>query len=575
MTWLFKFVSAAEHIPEIRSIAYKQATVRGMSVLHCGMTWDDNPVSGDILAEWLTPGKDCVWDPHWTMPDFSDAGHFLRYKWAWIREVIAQYPEHKRQIEQAVGDLNQILGDLAQVGGVSRGPSGDAYGSVASPEIDQLNADRYFYDKQLQRVLVVEAWYQDYETYWYLFHKDSGKLEEVPDGIPDPGSFARKSQDSNPEQIQAIKRVRKYMRTGTVLPATNTKLEEGETPYENDRQAYPYVLVLGERTGDDIRGVVRDLRDAQRVENKRISQAIDLVARWGKLRRVAEENSLAPQSEGIMNNPLSEGVIYYKTGKNPPAWDVPQGIADLTRLLVGLADQMRVNIQQTSGINADLLGQEDDTKSGVAIARRQAQGQVIATESFDNNRWAGEMYGQRLGRRIQQKFTKDEYIRLTNDVGASVLTHLNPEGIRRIKDKDERRSAVKQWRAAAALDPDKPEILAQVDKFKWDLVLSESPASPTARAETLDVLMKMIERVPTLLPIFMDKMLMLTEGLPDKPELLARIKAMQAAQGIGAPPPGQNPLPNQGEQSPGMPAGETPMTAQPAPAGGPQPGSLA
>jgi hypothetical protein len=584
MSWLFKFVSNNIHIPEMRSIAFKQALIRGMSVLHCGMTWDDNPISGEIVGEALTPGRDCIWDPHWTQPDFSDASHFLRYRWVWIRDVIAQYDERKKEIEAAVGDLNQILADLSQTGGVSRGYSGDAYGGVVSPHVDELNADRYFYDKQLQRVLVVEAWYPDYETRWHLYHKDSGKLEEVPEDMPKPGQFAIDSQRASGDQVQAIKRVRRYMRTGTVLPAVNVTLEEDETPYVNDRQSYPYTLVIGERTADDIRGIVRDLRDAQRVENKRVSQAIDLVSRWGKIRRVAEENSISPQSEGLMTDPLGEGVIYYRVGKQPPGWDVPQGIADLTRLIVGLADQMKVSIKETSGVNSDLLGQRGgETASGIAIARRQAQGQIIATEVFDQNRWSGEIFGRQLGRRIQQKFTKEEYVRLTNDFGSSVMVHLNPPAVNRVKDKDERRNSVKEWRKLAAIDPSKPEILANVDKFKWDLVLSETPSSPTARSEALETLMKMVERMPAILPVVMDTVIRLTDGLPDKPELLARVKQLQMAQGIGGPPPGGPPgmpggggppalpPPTQGVSGVNSTRGETPQTVAPPPAPTPPP----
>ena len=588
MTWLYKFVSTITHIPEIKSQAFKNSLIRGMSVLFCGMSWEDE-VTGSIMAEWLQPGKDCIWDPHWTMPDFSDASHFLRYRWVAKKDVTAQYPEYKQEIEDAIGDLNTILSDLSMAGGSSHGPSGDSYGSVIEPNVDQLNMERYFWDPVLQRVLLIEAWYYDYETTWHIFDKETGTIEEVDDDVEDPAGYAKAAEAADPDNIMAIKRVSKYLRAGTVLPAVNVTLEEDESPYENDRTNYPYVLVLGERTGDDIRGMVRDLRDAQRVENKRISQAIDLVVRWGKIRRVAEENSLDPRSEQTINDPLAEGVLWYRTGKQPPAWDVPQGIADLTRLLVGLADQMKINIRESSGINASLLGNErDQAASGVAMARRQAQGQIIATEVFDQNRWASEIFGQRLGRRIQQKFTGEEYLRLTNDIGGSVKVLLNPTALNKYKTPEDRKNAVRDWRAAMANDPNKPEILTNVEKFKWDLVLSETPASPTARTEALEVLMSMVQKAPNLLPILMDKIVMLVDGLPDKPEIMGRIKALMVAQlgpvmGEGGPQPGGGPA-----VAPGMPGnmppapnpteslgggaragGETAMTSTPPPAGGP------
>ena len=80
--------------------------------------------------------------------------------------------------------------------------------------------------------------------------------------------------------------------------------------------------------------------------------------------------------------------------------------------------------------------------------------------------------------------------------------------------------------------------------------------------------MKMVERVPNMLPLLVDKMVQLTDGLPDKPEILGRIRAMQAAQfgpAVGGPAPteGVTGVPNT--------PGETPMTVAPPPAGGPPP----
>ena len=405
-------------------------------------------------------------------------------------------------------------------------------------------------------------------------------MTEAPDA-----ATARALEASDPERLGAIRKIQRKIRQATILPATYQTLEDGDSQYENDAQAFPCVIDIGERVDNDIRGIVRDLRDPQRVENKRVSQAIDLVVRWSKIRRRAVEGSLPPQTAATIDDPLAESTLWYKQGMDPPSWDIPAGLPELARLLAALADTMKQNIREISGINTELLGAEDRTSSGIAIARRQAQGQVIATEYYDNSRWAGEILAQRLGRRIQQKFTRDELIRLTNDMGAPVLVHLNPMEFQSLDKK-----AAKERRLQHLMDAQKPPILRDVSKFKYDLVMSEAPATPTARAQALETLMRMVERAESLLPILAPHIIKLTDGLPNKEEILQALAAMtgQAPPGAGTATPagaptggGVPPLPPGGQVQPGPPVvpspgtggpyvPETPQTVAPLPPGMPR-----
>ena len=523
MTWLMKYVIKTAHVSEYRSMAFKDQLIPGMGCNCYEIDYTDNPATGDILVGVLKPGRDCIWDPHWTRPDLSDANHFLRWRWAWVDDVIAMHPEKAEKIREAITQLNAILADIPE--GKSTDGGRDAYGAVYAHPNDAHAADLMFYDRQLQRVMVVEGWYVEYETVWMVLNKQDGSVQEAPDR---EGAQALARADK--ERMEAIRRLKRTIKMGTVLPATEQTLEDPEVIYENDSQAYPFVPVIGERVEDDIRGIVRDLRDPQRVENKRISQALDLVSRWSKIRRRAVEGSVDPATAQTLDDPLSEKTIWYRAGSEPPSWDVPQGLAELSRLLAALAEQMKVSIREISGINTDLLGVKDDTSSGIAIARRQAQGQVIATEYFDNFRWAVEIGNQRLARRIQQKFTRDEYIRLTNDVGAPVVLHLNPV---EAKDWADLKPEERKQRRFDLQQAGKPPILGDVSKLKWDLVMSEVPATPTARAQALDTLMQMAERLPAILPILAPTIIKLTDGLPDKHLILQKLEMML---GGGAPP---------------------------------------
>ena len=559
MSWLMKFVETLTHLNEYRSEQFKSTLIEGMSALAVTIDWTENPVSGDIVFRRLWPGQDCIWDPTWQKFDLSDASHFLMFRWAWIEDLVAVHGDTEEKAKKIRDGFTPLDGIWAAQEHASVGPATDAYGGTGTHVIEPPRAPGgydVFYDPQLQRALVVEAWYPTYEVVWLAVDKRTGKVEQMPDA-----ESARAFAKSDPDHVTAIRRLRRTMRVATVIPATTELLEDGPSQYTNDQQAYPVVVEVGDRTrggygtgaeADDVRGIVRDLRDPQRVENKRISQALDLVSRWSKIRRVAEENSVTDVRS--LDDPLAETTIWVRPGAQSPRWDVPAGLPELSRLLLGIAESMKVNIRESSGVNTSLLGIKGDADSGIAIARLQAQGQVIATEFFDNHRLAGEIIAQRLGRRIQQKFTLDEYVRLTNEIGEPVVVRLNPAEYRTMEGD--------AWKDRRAALPDGPRVLRDVTALKYDLVMSETPATPTQRSEALRVLLEIVGKAPNFLPILADKIIELTDGIPNRHEIIRRVRQMQ---GLG--PDGQ-PLP------PPTPAGPGPVTGQTAPAVSQLPGAL-
>ena len=568
MSWLMKFCETLAHLNEYRSEQFKSTLTEGMAALDVALDWTENPVTGDIVFCRYWPGQDCLWDPTWQKFDLSDASHFLKFRWAWIEDLIAIYGDTEEKAAKIRASFTPLDGIWAASEHVSTGPAADAYGGVGTHVIEPPRAPGgydVFYDPQLKRALVIEAWYPSYEVVWLAVDQRSGKVEQMPSA-----EAAQTFAKSDPDNVTAIRRLRRTMRTATVIPATNETLEDGPSQYTNDMQAYPVVVEVGDRTrggygsgggaeADDVRGIVRDLRDAQRVENKRLSQSLDLVSRWSKIRRVAEENSVVDVRS--LDDPLAETTIWTKVGSQPPRWDIPAGLPELSRLLLGISDSMKINIHQTSGINTDLLGTtEDASSSGIAIARRQAQGQVIATEFFDNHRLAGEIIAQRLARRIQQKFTLDEFVRLTNEIGEPVVVRLNPTEYKSMEGS--------KWKETrATLPTDGPRILRDVTKLKYDLVMSETPATPTQRSEGLRVLLEIVGKAPSFLPILADKIIELTDGIPNRHEIIQRVRQMQGLDAEGKPlPPPTAPG--------GMPGGPGQVTGQTAPAVSQLPGAL-
>ena len=135
---------------------------------------------------------------------------------------------------------------------------------------------------------------------------------------------------------------------------------------------------------------------------------LDILARWANIRPLVPRGSVTDPRD--LENHSDTAAIEYDPQKGPPSWFVPNGLDLVARVLVDVASQFKLNLREIAGINPDLLGLKSDDTSGIAIARRQAQGQVIATLFFDRFRWTRRLIAQRLARRIQQRYTTQEVL---------------------------------------------------------------------------------------------------------------------------------------------------------------------
>ena len=181
MTWLLKFVQEQADIPEHMSECFEDGVIRGLSALAVEIDWTNNVVDGEITAERLKPGRDCIWDPYWKKWDLSDCRYFIRYKWAWVPDLIAEYPDHAEAIRTSVSALQMrgLRTEAVTTDGSIPGGSSDGYGSTTLHPIEHLDLNRLFYDPEEQRALLLEIWYREYEPVWMVVDQETGHVEET------------------------------------------------------------------------------------------------------------------------------------------------------------------------------------------------------------------------------------------------------------------------------------------------------------------------------------------------------------------------------------------------------------
>lgn len=554
MSAVLKFYQDQLEVAEYISDAFKEGVIEGMSCLYCGIDWTTDPVDGEIELRKLTPGVDVVWDATWRRNgryDLRDARYVIDYRRAYVDDVIAQFPDHAATIEEAAARLTLDAKERIPTMSQDAGPSDD-YGSSGAPlpPAPDPQTEYEMFDPRDRSILVCHAWYPVYETVYLVANRHTGEIT-----IYESGKAARLIADADTTNLRMIRREQRRIRRAIVLPAALITLEEEETPFENDTDQYPYVPYIAEMVGHEVYGIVRNLKDPQRVENKRISRAMDIVDKFAKLRRVYREGSVA--DEGSLKDPQAETPIVMNKSAQPGdlGWDTPIGLGEIVRMLVELSATMKLNIREISVVHQELQGQARSTdQSGIAIARLQAQGQTAATGYFSNLRRTRKLFAERFARRIQQTMTREMTLRLTNqDTGEPMLVTVNAPDTRGVTDP----AAYKRIRDLRANDPGKPRILRRPDMLKFDVVIAESPATPSARMATLLALMELINKAPAIGPAFIDFLVELIPDLPRRHEMIQRARKLippELRDGAGPTPPPAGPVP----MSVTMPGGPEP-----------------
>lgn len=561
MSWLLKFHQDQTECQETQSEMFHDGIVRGAGGSEISIDWSEDPIDGEIKINKLKPGKNCIWDPYWEKYDLSDARFFIKYKFAYLEDLVALYPDKRTEIMAAVTSLEAHLGLNLTDNLTTQGRPEDPYGRTNAAHVESSGSELDFYDPLGRRILVLEVWYRTNERLYVAANSATGITRTSENRKELEGLV-----EADPTRWKIMERNRRRINMGVILPATLQTLEKGPSPYENDKEHYPQAIYVAKKFGDHMYGLVRNLKDPQRIENKKMSNALDIASRFGNMRAIAAIGSL--DDPRTLEDSSSDATIFYDPKKGPaPSYLVPpleQAVHPLTTLGQLLGENA---VKTVSGINADLLGQKADDTSGIAIARRQAQGQTIATIYFDNLKRTRKIIGQRLARRIQQVMPTDKVIRLTDTkTGEPRIVTINPRDAKDLKGDD-----YSNW-LAKQKDDRRPYVLRDIQSLKYDITISDAPSTPNARSTALLALLEIGRTAPQLVPLMLDFMVQLAD-IPDRHELLARVRQSMHLDQDGNPLPPPPPPPPQPKVSINLKGEVDPDVAKAAAAGQPiQPG---
>jgi hypothetical protein len=181
---------------------------------------------------------------------------------------------------------------------------------------------------------------------------------------------------------------------------------------------YPFVPVFGYYTPElpyfqwRIQGIVRSLRDAQYLYNRRKVIELDILESQVNSGFVAKENAFV--------DPKSA----YKTGQGQVLWlkeeaqmtDIqPIPAPQISPSMFQLSEQLGREIMDISGINEELLGSAVDDKAGVLSMLRQGAGLTTLQRLFDQLDHSQKLLGDLMIKLIQNNFTPGKVKRIVEE----------------------------------------------------------------------------------------------------------------------------------------------------------------
>lgn len=491
-TELLKHVDDANHYGFEESIAFASQVKAGIGWLESAQAGEDDPSKVLVRSEnW----RSMLWDSTAIRYDLEDARYLFRTKWM-DADVVAGMWRHRlgvieRSISRASSGLYMLddLGDDAMDAqdaehftGLSRGTRG--IGAAERP-----------------RVRVIEAWFKrtvnDAATIrggqfnGELFDPWSpGHVQELNDGAA--------SLSTRPRQV-----------VHCAIMTEFGLLDLRRTPYRHNR--YPFTPLWGYRRASDGMpyGMIRGIRDPQRDLNRRGAKALHHLSTT----RVLVQQGAVPDIETLRSEAARpDAVIEYVKGEPAPMVTTDTNIAAAHIDLMSRDAEM---IQSVAGVTDENMGRRTNATSGIAIERRQNQGQLATSIFFDNLSHTRKIHGSKTMVNIETFYTEQDEFRITDSRGNPAWRIIND-------------GSVENAISAFAAD----YVIVDED---WRATVRQSQA-----AQLLELAKQMAATAPQIVLAMLD-LIIESLDVPKKDELVKRVRQITGVDDPDADP--NNPSP--------------------------------
>lgn len=468
------------------SLAFEDVLKSGRAWYEKELCWEDDELEPDILLK-TACNDDMFLDRYCRQDDLSDAKHIQKSVWTDLIDSQELFPNAKEALEDAVKDPDTLEG---QVGKLNQNRP-DQY---KQPGSDMEGLTPEYVDYKRSRLRLITTYYREPYRATYATAKGLGTQD-----ITQMSEADVKKLKNNFSGVVIWSSL--SFRLNVATWCASAILEKKTNIRPKDREAkFPFVLVPGYLTRGEKRipyGYIKQMMDPQREVNKRRSKMLHLL---NVNQILMEEGAVDDVEKTRREVARADGVVVYRKDFQ---FQIQRG-AELANPHFSLLQESKSEIDE-AGINREIQGLPSDVKSGRAIELRQQQATQVIRKLFSNLRAARRRAFELVLDDMQQHWTGEKLVRITDDPEAGKLV-LNKR----------------------AKDPNTGEeiIINNLSLGKYDVILEEAPDTLNLQNEQFSELVRLAE---AKLPIPAD-MIIEASSLPNKKQLLNRLQQQAQAQ---------------------------------------------
>lgn len=351
---ILMWVNKQEGVLETISEAFHGALVTGMNLLQVWVDYRSDPVSGNIKVDNCSYNSFLI-DPYFRKTDLSDCNAVWKRSFLTKRECVSLLPDK----------TEEILGLI----GLDSGTGRDGKFQFMPESYNYGMKNLLTYD---------EFYYRDYRTQKMLVDSETGETMEWK-------SEDQENLDLFLQTYPSVTMIEQEIPTVRMAVVVEGKvMYDGPNPMGID--SYPFVPVLGYYNPQmpyfpwRIQGVVRGLRDAQYLYNRRRVIELDILESQVNSGWIYKENALVNPADVFLSG-QGRGLAL-KTDASMS--DVQQIVApQIPPSMIQLSELLAKEISEVSGVNEELLGSASDDKAGVLSMLRQGAGLTTLQVLFD------------------------------------------------------------------------------------------------------------------------------------------------------------------------------------------------
>jgi len=368
---------------EYLSQAFEGALDVGISLMHMYPDYTMDPISGDLFVDNVSYNNFLI-DPHFRKQDLSDCNFIWRRRWVTKEAAKALLPGRAADI------------DKMKSSGMKDGKF------PLQAEMLNLNSNRLMpYD---------EFHYRSFREATIVLDPKSGESYEWEENEDDSEDELEQTLAQQPWLV-----IRKIQKPTVKLGICLAGKEMYHGPNLLGVDMYPFVPVLAYHEPDvqsypwRIQGVIRNLRDAQYLYNRRKVIELDILesqinSGWiFPVDALTDQKALRQTGQGFLV-PLKKGHTAAEI-ERIAAPDIPASMIELSRSLAE-------DISAISGVNEELLGSATDDKAGILSALRQGAGLTTLQTLFDKLDYSQRLLGKLRMAAIRKNFSKGKVRRI-------------------------------------------------------------------------------------------------------------------------------------------------------------------